>query len=166
MKKTLLTYGLFLGIISIILKTTEYWFWVKLNTFDLYGILLALIFLGVGLWLGSRFTGKNRQSNSLTAENSENTYGTSRESREGILNTEKAAILIDEKAPENLGISKREYEVLALLGTGMSNQEIADALFISQNTVKTHTSRLFEKLEVKNRTQAILKSKELGIIST
>ena len=66
---------------------------------------------------------------------------------------------------ENLGISKREYEVLALLATGMSNQEIADALFISQNTVKTHTSRLFEKLAVKNRTHAILKSKELGIIS-
>jgi two-component system, NarL family, response regulator LiaR len=158
MKKTLLTYGLFLAVISIVLKTTEYWFWVKLNTFDLYGILLALIFLGVGLWLGSRFTGKNRLSNSLKAENTENT--------EGVINTEKTAILIDEKALENLGISKREYEVLALLGTGMSNQEIADALFISQNTVKTHTSRLFEKLDVKNRTHAILKSKELGIIST
>jgi DNA-binding NarL/FixJ family response regulator len=155
MKKTLLTYGLFLGIISIILKTTEYWFWVKLNTFDLYGILLALIFLGVGLWLGSRFNQKNKEKHSLEVENTE-----------GVLNTEKAAILIDEKALENLGISKREYEVLALLGTGMSNQEIANALFISQNTVKTHTSRLFEKLDVKNRTQAILKSKELGIIST
>jgi ATP/maltotriose-dependent transcriptional regulator MalT len=55
--------------------------------------------------------------------------------------------------------------VLTLLGKGMSNQEIADALFVSQNTIKTHTSRLFEKLEVKNRTHAILKSKELGIIS-
>ena len=85
---------------------------------------------------------------------------------EGSLNNEKIAVPIDEKTLENLGISKREYEVLALLGTGMSNQEIADALFISQNTVKTHTSRLFEKLDVKNRTQAILKSKELGIIST
>ena len=72
---------------------------------------------------------------------------------------------IDEQVLNNLGISKREYEVLTLLGTGMSNQEIADALFISQNTVKTHTSRLFEKLAVKNRTHAILKSKELGIIS-
>jgi DNA-binding CsgD family transcriptional regulator len=154
MKKTLLIYGLFLGLVSIVLKTTEYWFWVKLNAFDLYGILIALIFLGVGLWLGIRFNEKNRDKNSLKAKNTE-----------GVTKNEKVVIPIDEKALENLGISKREYEVLALLGTGMSNQEIADTLFISQNTVKTHTSRLFEKLEVKNRTHAILKSKELGIIS-
>lgn len=161
MKKTLLTYGLFLGIVSILLKTTEYWFWVKLNAFDIYGILLALIFLGVGLWLGIRFNQKNKEKHLLNDQN----MGLSRESREGVLNTQKGVIPGDEKTLENLGISKREYEVLALLGTGMSNQEIADALFISQNTVKTHTSRLFEKLDVKNRTQAILKSKELGIIS-
>jgi ATP/maltotriose-dependent transcriptional regulator MalT len=154
MKKTLLIYGLFLGLVSIVLKTTEYWFWVKLNAFDLYGILIALIFLGVGLWLGIRFNEKNRDKNTLKAENTE-----------GVTKNEKV-VTIDEKALENLGISKREYEVLALLGTGMSNQEIADTLFISQNTVKTHTSRLFEKLDVKNRTQAILKSKELRIIST
>jgi two-component system, NarL family, response regulator LiaR len=174
MKKNLLTYGLFLGIISIVLKTTEYWFWVKLNAFDLYGILLALIFLGVGLWLGSRFKGKNKEKNNFKAENMVQTLHQVTQSvmaqnaltesmTEGVLNTEKAVILIDEKALENLGISKREYEVLALIGTGMSNQEIADTLFISQNTVKTHTSRLFEKLDVKNRTQAILKSKELGL---
>jgi ATP/maltotriose-dependent transcriptional regulator MalT len=154
MKKTLLIYGIFLGLVSIVLKTTEYWFWVKLNAFDLYGILIALIFLGVGLWLGIRFNEKNRDKNSLKAKNTE-----------GVTKNEKVVIPIDEKALENLGISKREYEVLALLGTGMSNQEIADTLFISQNTVKTHTSRLFEKLDVKNRTHAILKSKELGIIS-
>jgi ATP/maltotriose-dependent transcriptional regulator MalT len=153
MKKTLLIYGLFLGLVSIVLKTTEYWFWVKLNAFDLYGILIALIFLGVGLWLGIRFNEKNKDKNSLKAENTE-----------GVTKNEKV-VTIDEKALEKLGISKREYEVLALLGTGMSNQEIADTLFISQNTVKTHTSRLFEKLDVKNRTHAILKSKELGIIS-
>jgi ATP/maltotriose-dependent transcriptional regulator MalT len=162
MKKTLLIYGLFLGALSIVLKTTEYWFWVKLNAFDIYGILIALIFLGAGIWLGIRFNQKNKEKNLI---NSSNTYGTSRENREGVTNNEKVVIPIDEKTLENLGISKREYEVLALLGTGMSNQEIADALFISQNTVKTHTSRLFEKLDVKNRTQAILKSKELGIIS-
>jgi ATP/maltotriose-dependent transcriptional regulator MalT len=153
MKKTLLIYGLFLGIVGIILKATEYWFWVKLNAFDLYGILIALIFLAAGLWLGIRFNQKNKEKYSL---NDQNTEGPPKKEN---------VITVDEKALENLGISKREYEVLALLGTGMSNQEIADTLFISQNTVKTHTSRLFEKLEVKNRTQAILKSKELGIIS-
>ncbi len=140
---------------SIVLKTTEYWFWVKLNTFEIYGGLIALIFLSAGIWLGNRLNQKNREKQPLIVENIVNTDGTSRYSREGVL---------DEKMLDSLGISKRELEVLTLLGKGMSNQEIADALFISQNTVKTHTSRLFEKLEVKNRTHAILKSKELGIM--
>ena len=156
MKKTLFIYGLFLAFLSTVLKTTEYWFWVKLNAFDIYGVLIALIFLGAGLWLGSRFNQKNkekqRENEQYIIARHEATKGSSK--------------IIDEKSLENLGISKREYEVLALLGTGMSNQEIADALFISQNTVKTHTSRLFEKLAVKNRTHAIIKSKELGIITT
>jgi ATP/maltotriose-dependent transcriptional regulator MalT len=149
MKKNLLIYGLFLAVLSIVLKATEYWFWVKLNVFDIYGILIALIFLGAGLWLGMRLNQKNREKQP-----------------ENRLYTEGSSKIIDEEFLSNLGISKREYEVLALLEKGMSNQEIADILFISQNTVKTHTSRLFEKLAVKNRTQAILKSKELRLIST
>jgi DNA-binding CsgD family transcriptional regulator len=159
MKKTLLLYGLFLASISLILKTTAYWFWVKLNTFDVYGVLIALIFLGAGIWLGSRFTQKNKDKPPKIALNMGQNDPKNSVYTEGVSKT------IDEQLLSNLGISKREYEVLTLLGTGMSNQEIADSLFISQNTVKTHTSRLFEKLAVKNRTHAILKSKELGIIS-
>jgi ATP/maltotriose-dependent transcriptional regulator MalT len=159
MKKTLLIYGLFLAFISIVLKTTEYWFWIKLNTFDVYGVLLSLIFLGVGLWLGTRLNQKNKNKNLGNAQIIEQSDAQNAVYTEGVAKT------IDEQLLSNLGISKREYEVLTLLGTGMSNQEIADTLFISQNTVKTHTSRLFEKLAVKNRTHAILKSKELGIIS-
>lgn len=162
MKKTLLIYGLFLGVISIVLKATEYWFWVKLNAFEIYGGLIALIFLGVGIWLGIRLNEKNKEKLNL---NEENRVDVSAFRAIPTLGTEGGSIIIDEKIIDKLGISKREYEVLKLLGTGMSNQEIADALFVSQNTVKTHTSRLFEKLAVKNRTQAILKSKELGIIA-
>ena len=146
MKKILLQYGLFLAILGILLKTTEYWFWIKLNAFDIYGVLIALIFLGGGMWLGSRFNQKNKEKQ---LEKGQNTEGVSQ--------------AVEIQTFDNLGISKREYEVLTLLGKGMSNQEIADALFISQNTVKTHTSRLFEKLAVKNRTHAILKAKELGL---
>jgi ATP/maltotriose-dependent transcriptional regulator MalT len=62
------------------------------------------------------------------------------------------------------GISKREYEVLELMAQGLSNQEIAEKLFVSLNTVKTHTSNLFVKLDAKRRTQAIQKAKELGLI--
>ena len=66
--------------------------------------------------------------------------------------------------PEVLGISKREYEVLELMARGLSNQEIADALFVSINTIKTHVSNLFLKLDTKRRTQAIQKAKELRLI--
>ena len=72
---------------------------------------------------------------------------------------------MNETALIQSNISKREHEVLLLIAKGMSNQEIADVLFVSQNTIKTHTSRLFEKLEVKNRTHAIIKAKELGILT-
>jgi DNA-binding NarL/FixJ family response regulator len=144
MKKTLLIYGLFLGLLAFLLKITEYWFWVKLNAFDVYAILLSVIFLGAGLWLGKGFKNKKTTQNATS--------------------TEGGIKQIDETALEKLGISKREYEVLILMGKGMSNQEIADTLFVSQNTVKTHTSRLFEKLAVKNRTHAILRAKELSII--
>nr|MBP6568782.1 winged helix-turn-helix transcriptional regulator [Saprospiraceae bacterium] len=61
-------------------------------------------------------------------------------------------------------LSKRELEVLGLISDGLSNEEIAEKLFISLNTIKTHTSNLFEKLEVKRRTQATEKAKRLGLI--
>ena len=147
MKKTLLIYGLFLGILAFLLKITEYWFWVKLNAFDIYIVLIALIFLSVGLWLGHSVQQKNK-GKSLSQP----------------IHTE-GVLLIDAEALAQSNISKRELEVLVLIAKGMSNQEIADNLFVSQNTVKTHTSRLFEKLDVKNRTHAIVKAKELGIIT-
>lgn len=138
---------MFLGVLAFILKVTEYWFWVKLNAFDVYSALLAVIFLGAGIWLGQKGLVKNKEKTNLKPIDTE-----------GVLS-------IDENALGKMGISKREHEVLILLGKGMSNQEIADSLFVSQNTIKTHTSRLFEKLEVRNRTQAILKAKELRIIT-
>ena len=70
-----------------------------------------------------------------------------------------------EKTLSKIGISKREWEVLALMSEGLSNQEIAERLFVSLNTIKTHSSNLFEKLEVKRRTQAIEKGKRLGILA-
>ncbi|WP_317206480.1 response regulator transcription factor [Allomuricauda sp. M10] len=71
---------------------------------------------------------------------------------------------IDHKKIEALGISKREYEVLILISKGMSNKEIADSLFVSESTVKTHVSNLLLKLDAERRTQAIKKAKELQIL--
>jgi len=62
------------------------------------------------------------------------------------------------------GITKRELEILELIAEGLSNREIADKLFVSENTVKTHSSRLFDKLGAKRRTQAVQIGKEIGLI--
>jgi len=63
-----------------------------------------------------------------------------------------------------LGITRREREILELIADGLSNREIAEKLFVSENTVKTHSTRLFDKLSAKRRTQAVQIGKELGLI--
>ncbi|MES2794362.1 MAG: response regulator transcription factor [Bacteroidota bacterium] len=135
MLKTILIYGITLGLILLILNSIEYLFWVRFHFIEIYIGLVAIIFLGLGIWFGRKKQLKIESNNVTFAQPN---YG-------------------------QLGISKREYEVLKLVGKGFSNQEIADQLFVSNNTIKTHTSRLFEKLEVKNRTQAILKAKQIGM---
>jgi DNA-binding CsgD family transcriptional regulator len=137
MLKTIFLYGLLLGILVFILHFIEYFFWVRMHIFEIYAGLIACLFLGIGLWFGKTF----RQDNNTVS----------------ITDTVEIEFA-------NLGISKREFDVLLLLNKGHSNQEIADKLFVSTNTIKTHTSRIFEKLAVKNRTQAIIKAKEKGLI--
>jgi ATP/maltotriose-dependent transcriptional regulator MalT len=162
MKKTWLLYGFFLGFLGVVLRFSEYWFWIKFHTFDLYAVLVAGIFLGVGLWLGNQLQERKlvEESNSLI-KNDENNLIEEPKTSQNAQITEGG---IDPQILAKLSISKREHEVLLLLGRGMSNQEIADALFVSPNTIKTHASRLFEKLDVKNRTHALLKAKKLGIL--
>lgn len=76
----------------------------------------------------------------------------------------KVSVTIDEQKIVALGISKREYEILGKIHEGLSNKEIAEQLFVSESTVKTHVSNLFVKLDAKRRTQAIQKAKEYEII--
>jgi ATP/maltotriose-dependent transcriptional regulator MalT len=71
---------------------------------------------------------------------------------------------LNQKELQNLGLSKREMEVLQLMAEGLSNHEIASRLFVSLNTIKTHSSKVFEKLEVNRRTQAVDKAKKLSLI--
>ncbi len=71
----------------------------------------------------------------------------------------------NEEALSYLGISEREYDVLLLLAEGLSNKEIAESLFVSLNTVKTHLNNLYSKLEVSRRTQAVQKARELRLIA-
>jgi DNA-binding CsgD family transcriptional regulator len=137
MLKTMLIYGILLSVLVLTLHAVEYFFWVRMHVFEIYGGLIACLFLALGLWFGKNFYSKNT-----------------------FVSPPKQKI---EGDFTQFGISKREIDVLLLLGQGLSNQEIADKLFVSTNTIKTHTSRLFEKLAVKNRTQAIIKAKEMGL---
>ena len=136
MLKTIFFYGLLLGMLVFFLHFIEYFFWVRMHIIEIYVGLIACIFLALGLWFGRKNQAKNVLPKSF----------------------------LNQIDFTKIGISKREFDVLLLLGEGLSNQEIADKLFVSMNTVKTHTSRIFEKLEVKNRTQAIIKAKEIGLI--
>lgn len=149
MRKTVL-YGLALALLIFILKLIEYKFLVRELAIEFYIGIIAVFFTALGIWAGLKLTSPKKVivtvSVPLTVPIPESPF------------------VVDEEKMKSLGISKRENEVLMLMAKGLSNQEIADRLFVSLNTVKTHTSSLFVKLDVKRRTQAIQKAKELHLI--
>ena len=139
MKKTILLYGLSMAAFVILLKFFEYRLFVYDLSLEFYVGIVAVLFTGLGIWAGLRLT---RQKIVLGSPDFQ----------------------LDHATLERLGISKREQEVLELMAQGLSNQEIADKLFVSVNTIKTHSSNLFQKLDVSRRTQAIQRAKELRLI--
>lgn len=145
MKKHILIYGLCGGVLIVLLKLVEYRFLVIQHSIEIYGGLIALLFAVLGIWLGLKLT----------------------KTRETIIVKEVPApqfFTLNEKRLAELGITRRELEILELIANGLSNREIAEQLFVSENTVKTHSSRLFDKLSARRRTQAVQLGKELGLI--
>lgn len=142
MLRTIILYGLALAALIFLLKFLEYRLFVRDLSLEFYIGIIAVFCTAVGVWAGLRLT---RPKKVLVPVSSDNFH----------LNDDLLA---------QTGISKREYEVLELMAKGLSNQEIAEKLFVSLNTVKTHTSNLFVKLDVKRRTQAVQKAKELGLL--
>jgi NarL family two-component system response regulator LiaR len=147
MKRQVLIYGLIGGLLITLLKWTEYRFLVIEHSIEIYGGLIAATFAVLGIWLGLKLTG----------------------TRERIVVKEVPVpagepFVPDERKREGLGITPREMEILGLIATGLSNREIAARLFVSENTVKTHSSRLFDKLGAKRRTQAVQIGKTARLI--
>jgi len=140
MTRTILLYGFALAALITLLKFLEYRLFVRDLSMEFYIGIIAVMFTILGIWAGFKLT--KRKPSNITNPN----------------------FHFDEARLEGLGISTREYEVLELMAKGLSNQEIADKLFVSLNTVKTHSSNLFLKLEAKRRTQAIQRAKELNLI--
>ncbi len=142
--KSILLYGLILGALLIALKLLEFNLVIKNNMFEVYAGIVALIFCAVGIWVGLKLTTKSKK---IVVE----VRGTS-------------DWKLDENMLKELSISKREFDVLELIAKGHTNQEVADTLFVSTNTIKTHLANLFSKLDVNRRTQAIQRAKELNLL--
>jgi DNA-binding NarL/FixJ family response regulator len=140
--RDILLYGLCGGLLITVLKLTEYRFLVLEHSVEIYGGLIAAIFAGLGIWLGLTLT-------RTKAKNEPESVG---------------PFTPDEQRIGELGITPRELEILGLIAAGLSNREIADRLFVSENTVKTHSSRLFDKLGARRRTQAVQLGKQAHII--
>lgn len=144
--KDTILYGISLAVLLFLLKWLEIRFVVINHAFEIYAGIIAVLFTALGIWLSMKLTKPKVQIQVVEKEVDE----------EFVLNEDELI---------RLGLSRRELEVLQLMADGLSNQEIADKLFVSLNTIKTHSSKVFEKLDVKRRTQAIEKAKRLSLIS-
>ncbi len=154
MKKQLIIYGSVLALLAILIKWIEYRYLVINYAVEIYGSALAIIFTVVGLWVGRKLTTPKEKIVREEVIVEKPVYITSPSYSD-----------LPKADPEKLGISKREMEILELMAQGFSNKEIAEKTFLSIHTIKTHASNLFMKLDVKRRTQAISRAKELKLIS-
>lgn len=148
--KEVLLYSLSLALLLFLLKWLEFKLIILDHALELYIGAVATLFTVLGIWLARRLSSPKTET--VIVE------------KEIYIQKEKDTPL-DEAALARLNISKRELEVLQLMAEGLSNQEIAARLFVSLNTIKTHSSNLFEKMDVKRRMQAVEKAKRLNIIS-
>ena len=151
MKRHLLVYGVSGGLLIVVLKLMEYRYLVIDRAVEIYGGMVAALFAGVGIWLGLKLTRVKETVVETVVV------------REVPVPVSEAFVLNQSKLDE-LAITPRELEILELISRGMSNREIAEKLFVSENTVKTHSSHLFNKLSAKRRTQAVQIGKELRLI--
>jgi len=158
-KKTILVYGILGGVLIAVLKLVEYRFLVVEHSLEIYGGIVALIFAALGIWLGLKLT-RTRETVVV------------REVPVEVQVPVEVRVTVPVDAPfqrndtrlAQLGITPRELEILEAMAAGFSNREIAERLFVSENTVKTHAARLFDKLSARRRTQAVQLAKQARLI--
>ena len=159
MKKTVLLYGLLGGVLIAALKLIEYRYLVLEHSLEIYGGIIAALFSALGIWLGLKLT---RTKETVVT----------REVHVPVEVPVPVHVPVPVTGPfqrndvrvEQLGITPRELEILEAIAAGLSNREIAERLFVSENTVKTHAGRLFDKLSARRRTQVVQRAKEEGLI--
>jgi DNA-binding NarL/FixJ family response regulator len=141
-------YGISLALLLLLLKWLEWHFVIINHAFEIYAGAIALIFTGLGIWLAIKLITPKVKTVIVEKQVFTN-----------------ASFVLNQNEVNRLRLSARELEVLQLIADGLSNRQIAERLFVSLNTIKTHTSNLFLKMEVERRTQAIEMAKRLGLIA-
>jgi DNA-binding CsgD family transcriptional regulator len=155
MKHLVIGFGLLITCLLILFQLAKVTLWQAPHATEWWIIFFSVIFLAIGFLLNRKFFPKNVQPPPPIVPDNKDSEVVIIESNEDQIQKELA----------RLGISNREYEVLKLIGEGLSNQQIADQLFVSENTIKKHISNLFLKLDVQRRTEAVKKATDLKILS-
>jgi ATP/maltotriose-dependent transcriptional regulator MalT len=158
MRKQVLIFGLVGGVLVTLLQWTEFHFLVLEHSVAIYGVLIAILFAGAGIWLGTRLLAPRERVVDRIVDRIVDRVV------EVEIPVPAPDVASDDTARERLGITRRELEILELVARGLSNREIGETLFVSENTVKTHCSRAFDKLGARRRTEAVQRSKELGLL--
>jgi DNA-binding CsgD family transcriptional regulator len=163
MRKHVLLYGLLGGVLVAGLQLIEYRWLVVERSIEIYGGLVAALFAGLGIWLGQRLTRRPERVAPMTPVAPIAPVAPTIVVREVVVPA-PIPLVRDEDRVAALGITPRELEILQLIADGLSNREIAERAHVSENTVKTHLSRLFDKLGARRRTQAVQRARELRLI--
>ena len=147
-------YGACGGVLIVAMRLVEYRFLVVEHSVEIYAAIIAAAFAALGIWLGLTITGRSVVVKEVTVEVPVE-----------VRVPAPSRFTLNVAKMEELGITPRELEVLRLIGEGLSTKEMAARLFVSENTVKTHTSRVFDKLGANRRTKAVQLAKELGLLA-
>lgn len=155
MRKHVLLYGVIGGLMVAALRYAEYRWLVVEHSLEIYGGIIAALFAALGIWLGLRLT---RRTHTAPATKPPSGASTAQA-------TNAEPFMRDQLRVTTLGITPRELVMLELVADGLSNKEIAAREFVSENTVKTHLSRVFDKLGARRRTQAVQLAKQMRLIA-
>lgn len=145
--RKILIYGASAGLLVAVLRFVDYRFLIVEHSIEIYGAIIASLFAAVGIWLGLTLTKEKIVEKRIEVR------------------VPAGPFVFDQAKADELTLTPREIDVLGLMAEGLSNKEMAERLFVSENTIKTHCGRVFDKLGVKRRTQAVQAGKQLGLIA-